>query len=160
MIERFTGTCEAFASINISKLAAWIVAISFEDWPQQHRLADGKLRPAMVSDPEWNGFGQETAGIVAELLALFPGHRAYQRMLSVVMGGHSIEPHVDHQAPEWRCRVHVPLLANSRSAFIVGGRAYALAPGTAYRVNTEAEHAVTNDGDSPRIHFMFDVGAP
>lgn len=78
-------------------------------------------------------------------------------MLSVVVPGHSIEPHKDQQAPAWVCRVHVPLTTSDRSAFIVGGEAHTLAVGMAYLVNTLVEHAVTNDGATPRTHFMFDV---
>ena len=73
------------------------------------------------------------------------------------MPGHAIEPHKDQQADYWRARVHVPLMTNERSAFVVECKPHAMAVGSAYLVNTLAEHAVTNDGDTPRIHFIFDV---
>lgn len=141
-------------------LSEWIKFIPFEDWPQQHRLEDGLIRPAMVTDLEWHGFGVVTNDVVAGLMRNFEGLAAYQRMLSVVMPGHSIPPHVDAQAKKWRCRVHVPLLTNSKSWFWVEGRPISMECGFAYRVDTTKEHAVTNDGDTPRIHFMFDVGIP
>jgi hypothetical protein len=153
---RFGGTCEAIAAIEIGGLVTWIAGIGFADWPQQHRI-DAKLRPAMVTDPAWHGFGAKTDAMVAALLELFPGCAAHQRMLSVVMPGHSIEPHIDRQPPNWVCRVHVPLTTNDQSQFIVGGAAHRMRVGMAYRVNTTVEHSVTNDGDTPRVHFMFDV---
>ncbi len=157
--DRFVDGCEEIAAVDVLGPAAWIAAIPFEAWPQQKRLDDGQIRPSMVTDPNWHGFYEQTDRVVGFLMsAFFPGLRSYQRMLSVVMPGHSIEPHTDGQAPSWICRVHVPLLANDRSAFIVRGVSHALVPGVAYRVNTTAEHAVTNDGESPRIHLMFDVG--
>lgn len=159
-MQRFAGSCEPLSAIDASGLATWIGGIAFEDWPQQHRLADGGVRPSMVTDPGWHGFGPIADPVVAALMTLFPGCEAHQRMLSVVMPGHFIEPHCDWQAPNWICRVHVPLTTNERSLFIVGGQAHALTLGVAYRVNTEAEHSVTNDGETPRTHFMFDVRLP
>ena len=154
MIERFRGTVEAIAPVEISDAVAWISAIDFAHWPQQHRLADGKIRPAMVSDLTWHGFATVVMPIVCILGCVGV---AYQFMLSAVMPGHSIEPHRDWQSPDWRYRVHVPLLSNLQSKFVVGGETYELWPGIAYRVNTEAEHSVVNLGDTPRVHFMFDV---
>lgn len=148
---------ESLATVDVAGLVAWITAIDFAEWPQQHRLADGLIRPMMVTDHGWHGFGAEIEPMVQQLLGHFPGCISDQEMLSVVMPGHEIEPHTDGQPPHWLCRVHVPLVSNERSEFIVGGVAHRLVPGTAYRVNTEAVHAVTNRGDTPRIHFMFDV---
>lgn len=141
-------------------MAAWIAAIPFEDWPQQHRLEDGKIRPSMITDLDWNSFGPMSDEAVNGLMIHFDGMAAYQRMLSVVMPGHSIPPHIDGQSKGWLCRVHVPLLSNDRSFFFVEGRPQYFDPGFAYRVDTTKEHAVTNDGDTPRVHFMFDVGKP
>jgi hypothetical protein len=147
-------------AVDVDLLTRWITAIDFADWPQQHRLADGQIRPSMVTDLGWYGFGSETEEIVRTMLSHFPGCQDYQRMLSVVMPGHSIAPHVDGQSKNWMCRVHVPLTSNDKSHFIVAGEPVHMAPGFAYRVDTTIEHAVTNEGDTPRIHFMFDVGRP
>lgn len=145
--------------IDHKPLADWILAIPFEDWPQQRRLDDGKIRPSMVTDLEWHDFARRTDQTVSGIMhAHFGDYLAYQRMLSVVMPGHSIAPHIDEQGKNWVCRVHVPLISNDRSFFIVEGRPQYFDPGFAYRVDTTKEHAVTNDGDTPRIHFMFDVG--
>jgi hypothetical protein len=156
-IPRYTGTCELLCDIDVGSLVSWIADIPYEDWPQQHRLSDGKLRPAMACDQQWHGFASVTDPLVADLMARFPGCIADTRMLSAVMPGHSIASHRDAQGSAWRCRVHVPLLTNSLSSFMVGGVNNHLEPGKAYLVNTEAEHAVTNDGQTPRVHFMFDV---
>lgn len=157
MIERFRGTCEELARINVDQIINWITHIDFVEWPQQARLADGMIRPAMACDPSWYGFGEMTQAVVDDLLLQFPGCIADTRMLSVVMPTHEIPAHVDHQSAGWRCRVHVPLTSNDESKFIVDEHAYHLEPGTAYKVNTEAVHSVTNNGPNPRIHFMFDV---
>lgn len=113
----------------------------------------------MVTDLRWHDFGKYAAAIENALMSNFANCRAYQSMLSVVMPGHSIPPHKDMQGKSWVCRVHVPLLSNEQSKFIVSGVDFHLVPGNAYRVNTEEEHSVENNGDTPRIHFMFDVGS-
>ena len=154
MLSRFTGSVEEIGPVDVGDVVAWIVAIPFQEWHQQSRT---ELRPAMMTDLAWHGFGSMVAPVVADLMEHFPGCHEDQRMLSVVMPGHSIPPHTDSQPPHWLCRVHVPLTTNEQSRFIVGGMTHHLEPGRAYRVNTEAVHSVENAGTSPRINFMFDV---
>lgn len=156
-LARFAGTVEDLAGVDHSGLAQWIAAIPFEEWPQQHKRADLPLRPAMVSDLSWHGFGEVLDPVLAALMPLFPGCQPHTFLLSAVMPGQAIEPHTDSQAPDWLCRVHVPILSNDESRFIVGGMARFLRPGRAYRVNTEAMHSVENNGATPRVHVMWDV---
>lgn len=151
-----------FASIDVSELAAWVTAIPFESWPQQKRLADGVLRPAMVNDISWHYFGERTDKLVGKLVDELMSEmgellRQFQRMLSVVMPGHDIPPHSDKQIPEWLYRVHIPLVTNPDAMFIVKDVPYHLEVGTAYLVNVKARHEIVNRGSTPRIHFMFDV---
>src|SRR2546422_827410 len=98
---RFCGVCEPLDTVSVAELVAWIRAIDFVDWPQQSKLADGKLRPAMINDPAWHDFGVKAAPVVSRLMGQFPGCAASNPMLSAVMPGHRIEPHVDAQAPDW-----------------------------------------------------------
>lgn len=167
-----------FASVDVAKMVAWINAIPFEEWPQQHRLPDGKIRPAMVTDLSWHNFGEKTDDIVMDLylrlitrleddrsITIIHGRVAYNRMLSVVMPGQPIPPHRDVQESHWYRRVHIPLATNEHSMFLmrvkeaqpVVYQPYHMEVGSAYLVDVQTEHAVTNDGDTPRIHFMFDV---
>ena len=147
--------CAPLAKVDPSEMAGWISAISFEDWPQQSRLADDKIRPAMVSDRNWRGFGA-VAWPLIQVLG-FDETNAYQLMLSAVMPGHSIPAHRDEQADYWQFRVHVPLLTNAKAYTKMDGKKYYLKVGQAYKVNTREEHAIFNDGPTPRVHFMFDV---
>ena len=138
---------QEYADCDVSALTAWITAIPFEEWPQQSLLEDGRIRPAMVTDLSWHGFGKMTSEFAS----------ASNRMLSVVMPGHSIPPHQDQQDLRWITRVHVPLTTNDKAVFIADGETFHMKVGKAYRVNTLAEHEVRNDGLTPRIHFIFDV---
>lgn len=161
LTQRFNGGCEKLADINVDDLASWIAEIDFADWPQQARLADGGIRPSMVTDHDnWHDFVPRTNDIVANLMDHFPGCSSYQRMLSVVMPDHSIPLHADEQRTSWLCRVHVPLISNPDALFVIDAYGHTMKVGEAYRVNTTAEHAVINTGRTPRIHLMFDVGIP
>lgn len=144
---------EPLGFVDVSGLVSWIRGISFEDWPQQDKH---QLKPAMVTDPRWFGFGAKASPVVHDLMAHFPNCTSHQWMLSAVMSGHSIPPHVDQQPPKWVTRVHVPLLTSPHSYFMVEGVSYAMDVGEAYKVDTRLEHSVINNGP-PRVHFMFDV---
>ena len=150
----------ALAPVEVGDLADWIEGIDFALWPQQHRLEDGGIRPAMVTDLAWHGFGVMTEPVVQECLEHFPYCTDRERMLTVVMPGHSIPPHTDRQSERWRCRIHIPLLTNEDAALVVEGVSYTLEVGQAYLFDTRREHAVVNDGDTPRVHFVFDVVQP
>jgi hypothetical protein len=152
-MDRFSGTVEYLCDVEVGSIVEWITAIDFADWPQQTPIDDG-LRPAMVKDPFWHGFAAAVAPVIAAVnLSGAPANV----MLTVVMPGHDIPTHTDAQPPNWLCRVHVPLTTNDVSRFVVGGESHHMEVGKAYLVNTEAEHSVANDGDTPRRHLMWDV---
>lgn len=146
-------------AVDASPVTAWLSSLPLSAWPQQHRV-DEQLRPAMVNDPDWYGFGARTLALVNALLEALPGTgpvEDYNRMLSCVMPGHAIPEHADAQEPAWLTRVHVPLVSNDRALFVSGGAELHLEVGAAYLVDTRVPHAIRNDGAMPRIHFMFDV---
>lgn len=143
-------------NVDVLALATWIESISFEEWPQQNRLSDGRMRPAMVNDLNWHGFGKMTDVIVAELADRVDARESFGRLLSVVMPGAEIPLHSDNHGPGV-LRIHVPLLSNEHATFIQAGSEHVLLPGKAYQIDTLVEHAVVNGGDTPRVHLMFDV---
>jgi len=177
MVALVTPAVQRLMDVDHRPMAEWISSIPFEEWPQQTRLADGKIRPAMVNDLRWRGFDQARSGPATKIgtsselalaLALMEGGigvrggnvRLTGFMLSVVMPGHSIDPHRDEQIPGWLTRVHVPLLTNPWAFFDVhddGNRRYQMEAGRAYLVDVMRRHAVSNNGQTPRVHFMFDV---
>lgn len=142
----------------IGRAIQWITAVSYEAWPQQSRLADGLLRPAMVTDLAWQSFGDATADLVRNATPPALSHlRERNRLLSVVMPGALIEPHTDELGGDWCTRIHVPLLTNPDAMFISGDVVRRLAVGFAYEINTRERHAVWNAGATPRVHLMFDL---
>jgi hypothetical protein len=157
-VRRFLGTVEPFAVLDPAKIetvAAWLPP--FEEWPQQKPHGVLPLKPAMMSNATWYGFGEMFDPLVVDILEHYPGGIAQQRMLSVVMPHDEIPPHTDAQCPEWVERIHVPLTTNLDAVFVCDDGPHHMKVGYAYRVNTEARHAVYNRGRTPRVHFMFDV---
>lgn len=157
-MRRFTGTVEPLGVVDVAPLQRWVTAIPWEDWPQQHRLSDGGIRPAMVNDPDWHGFYTVTTTIVKQVQAWVPRWTApQQRLLSVVMPGHDIPPHVDKHTSRWWGRIHVPILSDPASRFLVEDQGYHLEPGQVYVVNTLRTHGVDNTaGQAPRVHLVVD----
>lgn len=143
--------------VKMVAVVEWITAIPLEDWGQQKPPGVYPLKPAMMSNHTWHNFGETLDPLVGDILTYYPGCIAQQRMLSVVMPGDEIPPHVDAQCPQWVERIHVPLTTNRQASFVCDDGPHYMKVGFAYRVNTEARHAVYNRGKTPRIHFMFDA---
>ena len=84
-MSRFTGTVDLLGPVDAEAIRDWITAIDFEDWPQQTRLDDGGIRPAMVTDLMWHGFATVVGPVVDQVMAEFPGARTQNLMMTVVM---------------------------------------------------------------------------
>lgn len=78
-------------------------------------------------------------------------------MLARMAPGGVIKPHRDtNPAAKWPHKIHVPLLTNDRVAFFIEGVTYHFPEGEAVEVNNMGVHAVANDGDTDRIHLIFE----
>lgn len=150
-MEPFGGSVERLCEVDITKLLGWARTVPYETWPQQARLADGQLRPSMLT------VGLIADSVVNTVMAHFPGCGERDRLLSVVMPMHFIDPHRDDKGPDWLCRIHVPLETNTAAVMLMNDGAHHMSVGSAYKVNITPLHAVANNGSTPRLHFMFDV---
>lgn len=85
-------------------------------------------------------------------------HGEYPRVMFARMApGGVIHPHIDENpAAQWPHKIHVPILTNPKVAFLTGGNVYHFPEGEAVEVNNLGLHAVRNDGDSDRIHLIFE----
>jgi hypothetical protein len=78
-------------------------------------------------------------------------------MLARMAPGGVIHPHRDaNPAAKWPHKIHVPLTTNDKVAFFVAGVPYYFPVGEAVEVNNMAVHAVKNEGDTDRIHLIFE----
>jgi hypothetical protein len=98
-------------------------------------------------------------------------------MLSRMLPGQAHPFHVDRQRADWITRIHVPIVTNPLAwiAFeaenepvhpgneavelgnvLLCNKVHFLA-GKAYSFNTLERHAFGNDGDTERVHLIFEV---
>lgn len=82
-------------------------------------------------------------------------------MFARMAPGGEIKPHRDaNAAAKWPHKIHVPLLTNDKVTFYVEGTGYHMPEGEAAEVNNMGVHAVKNDGDTDRIHLIFEYFDP
>jgi hypothetical protein len=120
---------------------------SFVDWRFSH------------DRPLWAQWRARLEPVMQQACAAYGYARGiYPRvMLARMPAGGLIKPHVDSApAASWPHKIHVPIQTNPQVQFYVEPETYHLAVGQAYEVNNLAPHAVTNAGDTPRIHLIFE----
>ena len=82
-------------------------------------------------------------------------------MFARMAPGGEIKPHRDaNAAAKWPHKIHVPLLTNDKVTFFVDNVGYHMPEGEAAEVNNMSVHAVKNDGDTDRIHLIFEYFDP
>ena len=83
---------------------------------------------------------------------------AYPRiMLARMAAGGVIHPHRDaNPSAKWPHKIHVPLQTNDKVTFFVDGVGFHLPEGEAAEVNNMGVHAVANEGQTDRVHLIFE----
>ena len=110
--------------------------------------------------PEWRAL-LEPVLAAATAAYEYPAGAFPRVMLARMAPGGIIKPHRDtNPAAKWPHKVHVPLLTNDRVVFFIEGIGYHFPEGEAIEVNNMGVHAVANDGDTDRIHLIFEYFDP
>ncbi len=75
--------------------------------------------------------------------------------------GSLIREHADHDlAADWgQARIHVPVTTNPGVTFLLNRRPVAMAPGEVWYLRLSDPHAVTNEGETDRVHLVVDCVA-
>ncbi len=109
--------------------------------------------------PAWTHWRQVLEPVLAEAV----GDYGYARgvfprvMLARMRPGGVIHPHIDaNPAAKWPHKIHVPLSTNPGVVCFFGDREHHFPAGEAVEVNNLGPHWVRNDGDSDRIHLIFE----
>lgn len=137
--------------VDVAPLVAWL-AEGDRGWP-----------PVKGGQPNRLHIPEAARPVIARVLACFDvpvTFSDYYACLSRVIAGRGFGYHSDPQAPEWITRVHVPVITNERAwvAFEEeGGCKVHFEVGKAYSFNALKRHAFSNDGQTDRIHLLFDV---
>ena len=124
---------------------------SFDDWRQSY------------SRPIWDEW-QERIGPILRQATLPYGYAngVFPRvMLARMAPGGMIHAHVDaNPAARWPHKIHIPIQTNDKVQFFVDPDVHYFQVGHAYEVNNLGLHAVRNDGDTDRIHLIFEYYNP
>jgi hypothetical protein len=64
---------------------------------------------------------------------------------------------ITHQDAPDKIRIHIPIITNNDSNWIIDGEEYHMTPGWAYLVNTTLPHSVENAGSTNRVHVYGKV---
>jgi aspartyl/asparaginyl beta-hydroxylase (cupin superfamily) len=54
-------------------------------------------------------------------------------------------------------RLHIPIITNDETDFLVGGQRLSMRPGECWYVNVDLPHSVMNRGRTDRVHLIVDV---
>lgn len=120
---------------------------SFNDWRFSH------------DRPLWPAWKDRLLPLMEKVVARYGYARGmYPRvMLARLAPGGVISEHTDNgPAARGPHKIHVPLLTNPGVQFYIEPNTYHLEAGQAYEVNNLVRHAVRNDGETPRIHLIFE----
>ena len=109
--------------------------------------------------PLWSQWESLLVPVMAEAVADYGYRRGVfpRVMLARMAPGGIIQPHIDaNPAAKWPHKVHVPLVTNEKVGFLIGVTVHHFPIGQAVELNNLGPHAVRNDGDSDRIHLIFE----
>ena len=107
-------------------------------WPQWRAL----LEPVMAAAVQDYGYAR----------GVFP-----RVMLARMRPGGVIHPHIDaNPAAKWPHKIHVPLSTNPGVVSFFGGEQHHVPAGEAVEVNNLGPHWVRNEGDTDRVHLIFE----
>ncbi|HEX6661470.1 MAG TPA: aspartyl/asparaginyl beta-hydroxylase domain-containing protein [Sphingomicrobium sp.] len=136
-----------FETLSSTRHIVFRFVSNFVDWRESY------------DRPAWD----EWKGVLEPVLAAATADYGYARgafprvMLARMAPGGEIEPHNDsNPAAQWPHKIHIPILTNPDVTFFVDDVAYHFAEGEAVEVNNMATHAVTNRGNTDRIHLIFE----
>lgn len=175
---RKTSSVKRLGQIDVSELVAAVLAIPAEVWQRENAE---KPNPFTALDktqhivfrfvktftdwresynrPVWDEWKDRIEPILQQAVAPYGyANGAFPRiMLAKMAPGGVIHPHVDGSpSAKWPHKIHVPLQTNPGVQFFIKPEYYHFAVGGAVEVNNLDEHAVKNEGETDRIHLIFE----
>ena len=136
-----------FEALDRTRHVVFRFVSSFQDWRQSY------------DRPLWVQWRELLEPVMAQAVRPYGYARAQfpRVMLARMAPGGVIKPHRDaNPAAKWPHKIHVPLLTNDQVTFFVDGVGHRFSEGEAVEVSNMAVHAVENNGDSDRIHLIFE----
>jgi len=113
--------------------------------------------------PIWNFWKNKVLPIMDAVTEIYGyQQQAYAKvMLARLAAGHAIDRHRDQGLSNHLThKIHVPLQTNSQTKMFIKPDEYHLETGRAYEVNNLIGHGVENNGDTDRVHLIFECFDP
>ena len=175
---RKTETVRRLGAVDIGDLKRRVLALPEEIWNMENASKPNRFEAldatrhivfrfvASLKDwrtsygrPLWSEWA-ETLQPVMDAATVQYGYLrgAFPRvMLARMTPGGVILPHRDQNpAAKWPHKIHVPLQTNDKVTFFVDEVGYHFEEGEAVEVNNMGVHSVRNEGDTDRIHLIFE----
>jgi hypothetical protein len=175
---RKTLTVRKLGAVDIDALRAAVLAIPEVVWVEENAAKPNKFEALdatnhivfrFIDSPrDWRGSHDRPAwpqwrDLLEPVIAEAVRDYGYARgvfprvMLARMRPGGVIHPHIDaNPAAKWPHKIHVPLTTNPGVVSFFGDAEHRFPPGEAVEVNNLGPHWVRNDGDSDRIHLIFE----
>lgn len=175
---RKTTAIRRLGQVDIAALRAAVLAIPEAVWaaenaakPNKFEVLDGTRHIVFrfVDSPrDWRWSHDRAAwpqwrALLEPVLAQAVRDYGYARgvyprvMLARMPAGGVIHPHIDaNPAAKWPHKIHVPLTTNAGVVSFFGGAEHHFPQGEAVEVDNLGPHWVRNDGDTDRIHLIFE----
>ena len=175
---RKTTTIRPLGPVDIAELRKAVLAISEDIWNAENAGKPNKFDALdatrhivfrFIDNPrDWRGSHDRTAwpqwrDLLEPVLAQAVSAYGYKNgvfprvMLANMAPGGVIHPHIDaNPAAKWPHKIHIPLTTNPQVVSFFGGAEHRFGEGDAVEVNNLGPHWVRNDGDSARIHLIFE----
>jgi hypothetical protein len=175
---RKTTTVRQLGPVDIAALRAAVSAIPETVWSAENAGkpnrfealgATGHIVFRFIDSPrDWRGSHDRSAwsqwrGLLEPVLGEAVRDYGYARgafprvMLASMPPGGVIHPHIDaNPAAKWPHKIHVPLSTNPGVVSFFGGQERHFPVGEAVEVNNLGPHWVRNDGETDRVHLIFE----
>lgn len=176
---RKTETIRQLGEVDVATLREAVLAIPEETWAAENNAKPNRFdaldatrhvvfrfvssfadwRKAANNARLWDRWAPLLEPVLAKATEPYAyADGSYPRiMLARMAPGGVIHPHRDaNPAAKWPHKIHVPLATNEKVTFFVAGVGYNFPVGQAVEVNNMAVHAVKNEGDTDRIHLIFE----
>lgn len=175
---RKTAAVRKLGLVDIAALRTAVLAIPEDIWAAENAAKPNRFEALgatrhivfrFIDSPrDWRGSHDRRAwapwrDLLEPVLAQAVRDYRYARgvfprvMLARMPSGGVIHPHIDaNPAAKWPHKIHVPLTTNPGVVSFFGGEERHFPVGEAVEVDNLGPHWVRNDGDTDRIHLIFE----
>ncbi|MGB0525422.1 MAG: aspartyl/asparaginyl beta-hydroxylase domain-containing protein [Flammeovirgaceae bacterium] len=119
----------------------------------------GENHENYVEKPLWNFWKPKLMPLIEQAVKPYGYERGVvvKAMFAKLKARGKITKHIDYVTRDQHVhKIHIPIITNPAVKMLVGTEEFYLQEGEAYEVNNLIYHAVNNDSDEDRVHFIFE----